>query len=90
ILLWERLIAKMIFNTNFEEQILNLFDEFHFPKEFFSFIWIILSILTLILGVTIGVLPFVVLFPSDFLWQDTDQTINTLFLGGLRAAAQSI
>jgi NADH:ubiquinone oxidoreductase subunit H len=49
----------MIFNTNFEEQILNLFDEFHFPKEFFSFIWIILSILTLILGVTIGVLVLV-------------------------------
>nr|AND48033.1 subunit 1 of NADH-plastoquinone oxidoreductase [Sphagnum australe] len=49
----------MIFNTNFEEKILNLFDEFYFPKEFFSFIWIILSILTLILGVTIGVLVLV-------------------------------
>jgi len=46
----------MIFNTNFEEQILNLFDEFHLSKEFFIFIWIILSILTLILGVTIGIL----------------------------------
>ncbi|KAH8970428.1 hypothetical protein BDL97_02G088500 [Sphagnum fallax] len=40
-------------------QILNLIDEFHFPKEFFSLIWIILSILTLILGVTIGVLVLV-------------------------------
>ncbi len=49
----------MIFNTNFEEQILNLFDEVHFPKFFYSFIWIILSILTLILRVTIGVLVLV-------------------------------
>nr|AND48521.1 subunit 1 of NADH-plastoquinone oxidoreductase [Flatbergium sericeum] len=49
----------MILDTNFEEQILNLFDGFHFPKEFFSFIWLILPILTLILGVTIGVLVLV-------------------------------
>jgi NADH:ubiquinone oxidoreductase subunit H len=49
----------MIFNTNFEKQILNLFDEFHLPKEFCCFIWIILSILTFILGVTIGVLVLV-------------------------------
>jgi NADH:ubiquinone oxidoreductase subunit H len=34
-------------------------DGFHFLKEFFSFIWIILSILTLILGVTIGILILV-------------------------------
>jgi len=46
----------MIFNINFEEQILNLFN---FSKDFFSFIWIILSTIIFILGVTIGVLVFV-------------------------------
>jgi len=49
----------MIFNTNFEEQILNLFDGFHFLKGFFCFIWIILPILTLILRFTIEVLVLV-------------------------------
>nr|AND48359.1 subunit 1 of NADH-plastoquinone oxidoreductase [Eosphagnum rigescens] len=49
----------MIFYTNFEEQISNLFDGFHSPKDFFSFIWIILPILTLLLGITIGVLVLV-------------------------------
>jgi len=46
----------MIFNINFEEQILNLFN---FSKDFFSFIWIILSTIIFILGVTIGVLVLV-------------------------------
>jgi len=41
----------VIFNINFKEKILNLFDEFHFAKKKFSLI-----LLTLILGVTIGVL----------------------------------
>ncbi|CAM6042337.1 unnamed protein product, partial [Sphagnum compactum] len=71
----------MIFNTNFEEQILNLFDEFHFLKEFFSFIWIILSILTIILGVTIGVLVLV--------WLERKISVG-IQQRGLRAAAQSI
>jgi hypothetical protein len=32
------LITKIIFNINIEEQMMNLFDGFHFLKEFFSFI----------------------------------------------------
>jgi NAD(P)H-quinone oxidoreductase subunit 1 len=49
----------MILNTNFEESILNLFYGFHFSKDILIFIWIILSILTLILRITIGELVLV-------------------------------
>jgi len=49
--------------ANFKEQILNLFDGFHFPKEFF--IYIILSIFTLILGVTIGVFSIGVVWKEN-------------------------
>lgn len=45
--------------ANFKEQILNLFDGFHFLKGFFCFIWIILPILTFILRFTIEVLVLV-------------------------------
>ena len=49
----------MVFNTNLKEQVINLFNQLNFSKDFFNFIWIVLSILTLILGVTIGVLVLV-------------------------------
>nr|YP_009041057.1 NdhA [Tetraphis pellucida]AIB08494.1 NdhA [Tetraphis pellucida] len=49
----------MVFNTNIKEQIINSFDELSFSKEFFNFIWIVLSIVILLLGITIGVLVLV-------------------------------
>nr|YP_010613866.1 NADH-plastoquinone oxidoreductase subunit 1 [Andreaea regularis]WAS08612.1 NADH-plastoquinone oxidoreductase subunit 1 [Andreaea regularis] len=49
----------MVFNTNLKEQVINLLNESIFSKDVFSFIWIVLSILTLVLGVTMGVLVLV-------------------------------
>jgi len=49
----------MFFNTNFKEQFIKIFDELKFSEDFFNFIWIILSIFTLLLGITIGVLVLV-------------------------------
>nr|YP_009531795.1 subunit 1 of NADH-plastoquinone oxidoreductase [Leiosporoceros dussii]AXZ70885.1 subunit 1 of NADH-plastoquinone oxidoreductase [Leiosporoceros dussii] len=49
----------MVFNMNLKEQAMYLFYELGFSKNFFSFIWIIASILILVLGVVIGVLVLV-------------------------------
>ncbi|KAG6540006.1 hypothetical protein Mapa_018588 [Marchantia paleacea] len=55
-----RLIVKMISNINLEDKFfLFFFLTLGFSKEFFSFLWIVFSILILMLGVTVGVLVLV-------------------------------
>nr|QWW93241.1 NADH-plastoquinone oxidoreductase subunit 1 [Lunularia cruciata] len=49
----------MISNINLEKKIFSFFSLLGFSEEFFSFLWIIFSILILMLGVTIGVLVLV-------------------------------
>nr|BDD17437.1 NADH dehydrogenase ND1 subunit [Takakia lepidozioides] len=46
-------------NTNLEEQVVYLFNGSEPSKGFFSFVWIIFPILTLLVGITIGVLVLV-------------------------------
>lgn len=49
----------MILNINLEKQILKVFSTLGLSDNLSNFIWIIMSIITLILGVTIGVLVLV-------------------------------
>jgi NAD(P)H-quinone oxidoreductase subunit 1 len=49
----------MFFNTNFKEQVIKIFNGLKLSEDFFNFIWIILSIFILLLGITIGVLVLV-------------------------------
>nr|YP_010276355.1 NADH-plastoquinone oxidoreductase subunit 1 [Carex laevissima]YP_010276366.1 NADH-plastoquinone oxidoreductase subunit 1 [Carex laevissima]UHY39476.1 NADH-plastoquinone oxidoreductase subunit 1 [Carex laevissima]UHY39487.1 NADH-plastoquinone oxidoreductase subunit 1 [Carex laevissima] len=55
--LWEKLIVEMIIDTT-EVQTINSFSTLGFFKEVYGLIWIV-PILTLILGITIGVLVIV-------------------------------
>ncbi|KAG6540372.1 hypothetical protein Mapa_018275 [Marchantia paleacea] len=49
----------MISNINLEDKFFYFFFPLGFSKEFFSFLWIVFSILILMLGVTVGVLVLV-------------------------------
>nr|YP_004021282.1 NADH-plastoquinone oxidoreductase subunit 1 [Isoetes flaccida]YP_009498644.1 NADH-plastoquinone oxidoreductase subunit 1 [Isoetes butleri]YP_009498728.1 NADH-plastoquinone oxidoreductase subunit 1 [Isoetes melanospora]YP_009498896.1 NADH-plastoquinone oxidoreductase subunit 1 [Isoetes valida]YP_009499340.1 NADH-plastoquinone oxidoreductase subunit 1 [Isoetes engelmannii]YP_009528766.1 NADH-plastoquinone oxidoreductase subunit 1 [Isoetes mattaponica]YP_009536142.1 NADH-plastoquinone oxidore len=49
----------MVVNTDIEEQAINLFHRLGFPRDLFGFIWIIIPIITLVLGVTMGVLVII-------------------------------
>lgn len=50
----------MVINiADLEEQAINLFSRLGFSKEIYSFIWILIDIIILLLGITIGVLVIV-------------------------------
>nr|YP_004891499.1 NADH-plastoquinone oxidoreductase subunit 1 [Taiwania cryptomerioides]YP_008082416.1 NADH-plastoquinone oxidoreductase subunit 1 [Taiwania flousiana]AGL11262.1 NADH-plastoquinone oxidoreductase subunit 1 [Taiwania flousiana]AVR43472.1 NADH-plastoquinone oxidoreductase subunit 1 [Taiwania cryptomerioides]QJE36990.1 NADH-plastoquinone oxidoreductase subunit 1 [Taiwania flousiana]QJE37073.1 NADH-plastoquinone oxidoreductase subunit 1 [Taiwania flousiana]BAK86833.1 NADH-plastoquinone oxidoredu len=50
----------MVINTgDLKEQAINLFSRLGFPKEISSLIWILIDIITLLLGITIGLLVIV-------------------------------
>ena len=56
----------MFFNTNFKEQVIKKLDGLNLSEDFFNFIWSILSIFTLLLGITIRVLVLVWLERKKF------------------------
>nr|YP_010045795.1 NADH dehydrogenase subunit A [Cyperus exaltatus]YP_010045806.1 NADH dehydrogenase subunit A [Cyperus exaltatus]YP_010045885.1 NADH dehydrogenase subunit A [Cyperus iria]YP_010045896.1 NADH dehydrogenase subunit A [Cyperus iria]QPG24670.1 NADH dehydrogenase subunit A [Cyperus exaltatus]QPG24681.1 NADH dehydrogenase subunit A [Cyperus exaltatus]QPG24760.1 NADH dehydrogenase subunit A [Cyperus iria]QPG24771.1 NADH dehydrogenase subunit A [Cyperus iria] len=56
--LWEKLIVEMIIDTT-EVQTINSFSTSGFFKEVYGLIWIVVPILTLLLGIIIGVLVIV-------------------------------
>ncbi|KAL2224524.1 UNVERIFIED_CONTAM: NAD(P)H-quinone oxidoreductase subunit H, chloroplastic, partial [Sesamum indicum] len=56
--LWEKLIVEMIIDTT-EIQAINSFSRFESLKEVYGIIWMFVPILTLVLGITLGVLVIV-------------------------------